>query len=240
MKTNTKKKLKASIVTLCALILVFASVVGTLAYLTDYETVTNTFTVGKVDITFKNGDTDFVDEDSVTAGVSLNHHLVPAKKIALAPTVTVVSNSEECYVRVMITVENYDSLRAAVSGVANNKYYDSANNRVQLHLMLENWDAATWCSGDCEISDDGNTATYEFRYNVKVSKVNGDQKLDAVFTSLIVPAELNNTQTQNMGKVTIDFEAHAIQADGFDNAGAAWDAWGSITPEQYVAPANNG
>ena len=44
------KKFKALLVVACALLLVAASVFGTMAYLTSTDTVTNTFTVGKVAI----------------------------------------------------------------------------------------------------------------------------------------------------------------------------------------------
>ena len=39
---------KSLLIVLCAVLLVAATVVGTLAFLTDRETVTNTFTVGDV------------------------------------------------------------------------------------------------------------------------------------------------------------------------------------------------
>ena len=44
------KKSKAILMALCAVLLVAASVMGTLAYLTSTDTVTNTFTVGNVQI----------------------------------------------------------------------------------------------------------------------------------------------------------------------------------------------
>ena len=45
-----KTKSKALLLTLCAVLLVAASVLGTMAYLTSTDTVTNTFTVGSVAI----------------------------------------------------------------------------------------------------------------------------------------------------------------------------------------------
>ena len=42
---------KAMLLTVCALVLVAATVMGTLAYLTSTDEVKNTFTVGKVAIT---------------------------------------------------------------------------------------------------------------------------------------------------------------------------------------------
>ena len=46
-----KKTKKVLILGLCAVLLVAASVLGTMAYLTDTKSVTNTFTVGNVAIT---------------------------------------------------------------------------------------------------------------------------------------------------------------------------------------------
>ena len=45
-----KTKRKALLLSLCAVLLVVASVMGTMAYLTSTDTVTNTFTVGNVQI----------------------------------------------------------------------------------------------------------------------------------------------------------------------------------------------
>ena len=46
-----KTKSKALLLTLCAVLLVAASVMGTMAYLTSTDKVENTFTVGNVTIT---------------------------------------------------------------------------------------------------------------------------------------------------------------------------------------------
>ena len=48
MKTNVKKVIA---LTLCAVLLVAASVLATVAYFTDKDSVSNTFSVGKVAIT---------------------------------------------------------------------------------------------------------------------------------------------------------------------------------------------
>ena len=58
-----KTKRKALLLTFCAVLLVVASVLGTIAYLTANDKVTNTFTVGQVAIN--------LDEAKVTARLSL-------------------------------------------------------------------------------------------------------------------------------------------------------------------------
>ena len=85
MKTRTKALLTVA----CALLLVVATVFGTVAYLTaKTDTVKNTFTVGKVGIDL---------EESTTT-----YNIVPGTDIAKDPKVTVTANSEDSYVFVKV------------------------------------------------------------------------------------------------------------------------------------------
>lgn len=141
---NAKKKALALV--LCALMLVAASVFGTLAYLTDKDTVENTFTVGHVDIkldeakvdaqgkpikeTTENGNvirTEVVDystneKDLLTANrvTSNSYHLVPGHTYTKDPTVTVIDGSEESYIRMMVYVEHIDDLERAIPNTVTN------------------------------------------------------------------------------------------------------------------------
>lgn len=82
-----KKKLLASVV---AIALVACCVIGgTLAWLTDKtDPITNTFTVGNVDLTLTETTSDY--------------KMVPGSTIAKDPTVTVTAGSEDCYVFVKV------------------------------------------------------------------------------------------------------------------------------------------
>ena len=66
-----KTKSNALLMTLCAVLLVAASVLGTMAYLTSTDEVENTFTVGNVKITLDESKVDqngnAVEGDRVTA-----------------------------------------------------------------------------------------------------------------------------------------------------------------------------
>lgn len=86
-------KRKSLILILSALVLVLASVGGTLAWLSDSASVTNTFSVGKVDISASEPIWDSSDD----------HKLVPGKTLTKDPTVTVEAGSEEAYVFVKVT-----------------------------------------------------------------------------------------------------------------------------------------
>ena len=83
------KKFKALLVVACALLLVAASVFGTMAYLTSTDEVKNTFTVGDINIGLTETTADY--------------KMVPGNTIAKDPTVTVKANSEACWLFVKVT-----------------------------------------------------------------------------------------------------------------------------------------
>lgn len=92
-----RSKKKALLIVACALMLALASVMGTLAWLTDKtDTVTNTFTVGKVDIELAEGE-----------NIANNLKMVPGFTITKDPKVTVKSGSEACYVFVKIEIPTH-------------------------------------------------------------------------------------------------------------------------------------
>ena len=100
-----KNAKKVIVLALCAILLVAASVMGTLAYLTSTAEVKNTFTAGNVIITM---DEAKVDEygvvDANANRVTENEYkLVPGHTYAKDPTIHVAANSEECYLFVKIT-----------------------------------------------------------------------------------------------------------------------------------------
>ena len=106
-----KTRNKALLLTLCAILLVIASVFGTLAYLTDSETVTNTFTVGSVGLTLDEAKVDEMGKpDGNTrwqpseTDPKQEYHLLPGHSYTKDPTVTVDAGSEEAYVRMIVTV----------------------------------------------------------------------------------------------------------------------------------------
>lgn len=100
-----KSKKKVLVTLLCAALLVFASVMGTMAYLTSQDSVTNTFTVGNVAITLDEADvkTDGTYETDATARVDANkYHLIPGHSYIKDPTVHVADTSEDCWVFVRV------------------------------------------------------------------------------------------------------------------------------------------
>ena len=99
-----KKTSKALLLMLCAVLLVAASVLGTMAYLTSQDSVTNTFTVGKVAITLDEAKVN-PDGTPVTGAnrVDTNtYHLLPGHSYTKDPTVHVADGSENCWLFVKL------------------------------------------------------------------------------------------------------------------------------------------
>lgn len=97
--------MKKTLMIMLALVLVIAmSVTGTLAYLTSQDSVTNTFTVGKVVITLDEAKVDVYGvEEAGAARVKANtYKLIPGHEYVKDPIVHVDPASEDSYVFVEI------------------------------------------------------------------------------------------------------------------------------------------
>lgn len=229
--------MKKKLTLLVAFVLVFAlGVAGTFAYLTSEKTVTNTFTVGNVAITLletavnENGDA----IPSATPVVENDYHLLPGHTYTKDPTVTVLAGSEESYVRMLVTVSDINALKAAFPAAEYADYY-AANGVFLLEKLVTGWDSNVWESvGYTEKTDEEThitSATYEFRYYNTVSAANGDVKLPALFTQVVIPGSIDNAALAKLNGIKITVVAQAIQADGFvdadknPSADVAWAAW---------------
>ena len=211
---------KKQIATLLSFVIVAAISIGaTFAYLTDAESAKNTFTVGKVNISLDEKDVD--DSTSNADRDKANqYHLIPGHSYTKDPTVTVLANSEDSYVRMLVTVENMNELKAALPKAENPDYYGEGDVFL-LQKLVEGWDGTTWVFK----SFDADTSTYEFRYKEAVKKSNADQKLDALFDKIVVPGELDNEDLAHWKNVEINVTAQAVQAVGFNSADEAWNAF---------------
>ena len=207
-----KTKRKALLLSLCAVLLVVASVMGTMAYLTSTDTVTNTFTVGNVQITL---DEAKVNPDGTlvpnAARVKRNSYkLLPGLTYTKDPTVTVLSGSESSYIKMTVTFSNAAELDAifAPTGGAN------------LTSIFNGYDSDNWIEKGSTTA--ANTRTYEFWYKEAVAAPTADVVLDALFDSITVPDFITKEQLATINNMTITVNAYAIQAAGFENAEEAW------------------
>ncbi len=235
-----KTKSKALLMTLCAVLLVAASVLGTMAYLTSTDEVENTFTVGNVKIT--------LDEAKVNADGTVNgtdrvkgneYKLMPGHTYVKDPTVTVKAPSVDSYVRMKVTFNNADAIIALCTDP---KYADDGPTGVEnayplIHMVnFVEANAAKW---DGIIPDNmveteemladtkycvrnGDTLTYYFYYKDKVGAPTADNKLAVLFDHITVPEWVTGEQLAGLNGFKISVVAEAIQADGFETADEAW------------------
>jgi predicted ribosomally synthesized peptide with SipW-like signal peptide len=117
-----KTRSKALLLTLCAVLLVAASMLGTMAYLTSTDEVKNTFTVGQVKITL---DEAKVDENGKpvegAARVKANSYkLLPGHTYTKDPTIHVDAVSEDSWI--FVKVENGIAAFEAATSTEENGY----------------------------------------------------------------------------------------------------------------------
>ena len=222
---------KALLLVLCAILLVAGSVMGTLAYLADQDTATNTFTVGEVEIYLDETDIDgsetkYLYDALLNEGRDLfnkyegENKLVPGCKIEKDPQVWIKDGSEESFVRVLITVDKLDELKTAIPEYV-------IDNVFLLEKLVEGWNSDIWEY----VGVNGNV--YEFRYHETVTgepvgtNTNGYKGLEKVFTHVKLPGDLlDNAEMKTLDGLNVTVNAQAIQALGFeDSADAAWAAF---------------
>lgn len=235
-----KTKSKALLLTLCAVLLVAASVLGTMAYLTSTDTVTNTFTIGKVEI--KLDETDVTNPTGPRVQAN-SYKLMPGTTYTKDPTVTVLKGSEDSYVRMKVTFNNAKEIIALCTDPEYADEVTGVENAFPLIRMV-NFVKANAAKWDGIIPDNmvetgemladakyfaydetANTLTYYFYYKATVSGTNGDVVLPVLFDSIKVPEHVTGEQLEALNNFRITVVAEAIQAGSFANAGAAWAAF---------------
>lgn len=185
---------KTLILAACAIMLVCATIAGTLAYLTAQVSVKNTFTVGNVAITMDETDVDNSTPDGNGRDTENEYKLLPGQTYTKDPIIHVSATSEDCYVFVKVT-NNISSVEA------------TGNNTIDKQLKANGWKA---------VPDESNVY-------YKEDAVNASADVD-VFGSFTVSDSATNEQLSAIDGKTIEVEAYAVQKEGFTSAVDAWNA----------------
>lgn len=246
---KAKTKTKALLMSLCAVLLVAASVLGTMAYLTDSKDVKNTFTVGNVTIKLDEAKVDDMgnlvknqDGTLVNRVTENDYKLLPGHTYVKDPTVTVLTPSVASYVRMKVTFNNADKIIALCTDPEFEGEVTGVENAFPLIRMVNfvKANAAKWdgiipdnmvdtedmlANSKYFVKGTDNTLTYYFYYNGTVAARDGNVVLPTLFDSIKVPAWVTGDQLAKLKDFQINVVAEAIQADGFKNADAAWAAF---------------
>lgn len=239
-----KTKSKALLLTLCAVLLVAASVLGTMAYLTSSAEVKNTFTVGKVEIKLDEAkvNADGIPEEGAARVTANSYKLMPGTTYTKDPTVTVKAGSEESYVRMKVTFNNASKLMAMLPSADNLEDFTPDEialiKKIAPILFLTNYTVAdagwlpeytmfgmekTLADPNYFVYDAANdTVTYIFYYPTTVTATTADVTLPALFDTIKVPEHVTGEQLAELNNFQITVIAEAIQAGSFTDAADAW------------------
>ena len=199
-----KTRSKALLLILCAMLLLVASALGTVAYLTVQDTVTNTFSVGKVDATLIEGSAGkrSMRARSTGAPVDENDHiLMPGHTYTKDHTIHVDAVSEDSYI--FVKVENGIASYEAASSAEEGGYRTIADQ-----ITANGWTALE------------SAADVYYREYVK-SSTGSDF---AVFDTFKIADNANDAESWGSCDAQVAVTAYAVQKDGFDTASAAWMA----------------
>ena len=203
-------KKKVLLTVLSVFLLVGASVLGTLAYLTSQDSVVNTFTIGRVEIGLDEADVDENGKliDGADRVKGNEYHLIPGQTYIKDPTVTVKADSEASYIRMMVTINCLKELDAIF-----------APDGADLTSIFGGYDPENWIYAGEVRNETDNTITYEFRYKETVAGGTDGVVLDALFDTFTLPGEITGEELETIQDMSITVTGHAIQAAGFtDNA----------------------
>lgn len=240
-----KRRTKVAGLLLAAVLLVVGTVFGTMAYLTDNESVTNTFTVGKVYITLDEED---VDNSSSEARDQENeYHLIPGHEYAKDPTVHIQADSEDCYVFVTVRNDIADIESAEIKDADDKVVYspisdqmtangwsrllDAEENEISLEDVPVYVYKGTDPTDPPASANNIVTQTDTSKGNIVVFecfRIDGESVINGTTENHPVNAEdgqhyIGDYETDsNKSKNLITVTAYAVQADGFENALDAW------------------
>lgn len=231
-----KRKLLLLAVALCmAAILVTG---GTLAFLTDTDAQKNTFTAGKVGLTLHEAvvTTENDDPNGKYTGVTSErteddqtYKVFPGDVITKDPTITVDDDSEDAYVAAIITIKGELGDLIPMTGTDSIDITKLASGG--LLTGLADVTPAAWkdvselpffATGKCHVTYDATKASENtwvmFIFIDAVQTAGTDIPL---FDTITIPAAWDNDEMLAFHNTTIDINAYAVQADGFENCFAA-------------------
>lgn len=204
-----KTRNKALLLTLCAVLLVTASVLGTMAYLTSQDQVVNTFTVGSVAITLDETDTDNSTPGENDRDQANSYKLMPGHTYTKDPIVHVASTSEDCYlfVKVVNEIAAIEGGTTVAAQMATKGWVAVENtNGIYVYTTAQSNPAVVHAEDEVSVFD-------SFTINGAVK--GGTKPADYTGNELFLGDYDNKT---------ITVTAYAIQADGFADK-TAYEIW---------------
>lgn len=196
----------------CTLIISIFSVGLTVTFMTDRKKDENVFTIGSVSIALTESKVDEL--GNVIGNEKSNnntYHLMPGYTYTKDPTIIVEEGSEDSYVRILVTINSIVELK----GLYGEDFV--------LEDIYSNW-GIKWILTNKKTNSDG-TITFEYRYKDVVNGLNGEKKLEPLFTNFTIPASATVGELENLANYKIIIKGQAIQKSGFTTDKEAWQAF---------------
>ena len=194
--------MKKKIFTLCLAVALTATAVvgGTLAYFTDTDEKTNTFTVGNVDIELT--EPDWKEE---------NAKLIPGREIAKDPTITVKPGSERAYTFMKVKLsDDFAQLLKDYAEFKDMDLTDAEQQKALINLWFKSAVSPKIMSVDL--------ADNSVILGVLSPKDPGESV--KYFDAVTVPGDVDASMINQNGRYEIDITAYGIQAEGFEGKNA--------------------
>ena len=220
---------KKKIVSLCLVLAlaITAAIGGTMAYFTDTDAQTNTFTAGKVGIDLDEAVVTPDNDDNLIAkgeertedGQVQNYELHPGQTVTKDPTITVDSDSKNAYVAAIVTVkgniydligvEGYDNID--ITKLASGGLMNATATQVfgwnELDMVYE--------TADCVIYQKPDKANNTWTLYVFVEEAKAADAEVVLFDTLTIPTTWDNAEMAKINGMNIQVDAYAVQEDGF-------------------------
>ena len=198
---------KVLMIALCAVLLVSISVMGTMAYLTSKDSVTNTFTVGNVKITLDETDVDDSTKDAARDQANA-YKLLPGQTYTKDPIIHVDADSEACYL--FVKVENGIKAIEAAGDTVASQMLDKGWKLVHGDLLANEY-LYVYAGTESEktaVAGGANIAVFD-----KVV-IDGEKVVNVAEGEAVPAGKVNIADYQ--GK-TVKVTAYAVQKDGFED-----------------------
>ena len=205
-------------------VLALTAIGGTLAYFTDTDAQTNTFTAGKVGIKLDEAivtvdeETDNLVATNERTEENQEYILHPGIVVAKDPTITVDADSLDAYVASVVTIkgELYDLI--GIDG------YDTINVHALASggLLANDGGAYTTWNGlfgymteECFIHQVADKANNTWTMYIFMNETQAAETEIVLFDTLTIPAEYDNAEMAKINGMTIEVNAYAAQQEGF-------------------------
>lgn len=220
-----KKKVFALVLCIAMLTLAIAS--GTMAYFTDTDEKTNTFTMGKVDIA--------LDEPNYTPAADGKLKVFPGQSYPKDPTITIASDSEDCWLVATVTITKRANLYTlyaddttgvkqpwGLSLAGAGKLVSGGIADYSAAGAEENGMSGTLLNGKVFLAYSEDAAADTITYTFYFKDIHSAGQKEVLFTEVNIPSIIDNGDIDS--DLDVSVKAYAIQAVGFENVYDAYDA----------------